>query len=464
MTAKECITAIPGFRFIFEQLELLSSPGRQAARSMPFMTEGALIAARLCKVERAAGLLHCRAEVVSRLCLTLMQVKDIGGTARRLAAGDLDRQPLDDVELFEVKMFSLLEDDLRTTLHRAEVSDFVALPDLTDVIALLDPEGRRAAAFHIYEAYDPRLAPLRRNLDACTDTTGREAILDEYEQVEAQVRRRLSAELKNMCGKRLTEAIAAVGDLDLLIASVKLADTLSLTSPDIDSSDTCFEGLVNPAVQDALQAEGKQFQPVDILVPCGVTLITGANMAGKSVVLKTVALAQTMAQLGLFVPARRAHILPVETIMLCMGDGQSELSGLSSFSAEMLRIDAILGSLADGVKPLVLIDEPARTTNPDEGRALVNALTEIVNSYGVPALITTHYSGITGALRHLRVRGFKAPDDPAQVTRRNISDYMDYGLYETIGTEVPREAMRIARILGVNTALLEKACEYISRS
>lgn len=427
------------------------------------MTEGARIAARLCKVGRAGALLHSRAEDISRICLTLMQVKDIGGTARRLADGDLDRQPLDDVELFEVKTFSLLEDELRTTLLRAEFSDLVALPDLSEVIERLDPEGHRAAAFHIYDAYDPRLAPLRRKLEESADTA-REEILDEYEQVEAQVRRQLSAQLKEMCGKSLTEAIAAVGDLDLLIASAKLADTLKLTSPDIDTFATRYEGLVNPAVQDALRAEGKQFQPVDITVPCGATLITGSNMAGKSVVLKTVALAQTMAQLGLYVPARRAHILPVETIMLSMGDGQSELSGLSSFSAEMLRIDAILSALADGVKPLVLIDEPARTTNPDEGRALVNALTEIVNSYGVPALITTHYSGITGALRHLRVRGFSAPEDPVRVTRHNINDYMDYGLYETVGTDVPHEAMRIARILGVNTALLEKAHEYISRS
>lgn len=467
MTAKECLTDIPGFRFIFDRLELLSSPGRRAARELPFMTDGPAITARLAKVTRTIGLLSSHKSTADHICLKLMQLKDISGTARHIVYGNPGEQPLDDVELFETKTFALLEEDLRQLLAEACADDLVRLPDLGDVISLLDPEGYRAPSFHVYEAYDERLAPLRRQLQGLAargDDTGTDTLLAECEKIEAEVRRRLSARLHEDCGRRITEAIAAAADLDVLIASARLACSLSLSAPVITDTVTRYEGLVNPAVAEALQAENKQFQPIDITLPPVTTLITGSNMGGKSVTLKTVALAQTMAQLGLYVPAASAQIAPVDTIMLCMGDGQSEFNGLSSYAAEMLRIDSILSTLATGRKGLVLIDEPARTTNPDEGRAIVSALIDLMGQYAVPALITTHYSGITGAARHLRVRGFTSEATAGKLTLANLNDHMDYRLYATDGIDAPREAVRIARILGVNETLLQKAQQYISNT
>ncbi len=95
--------------------------------------------------------------------------------------------------------------------------------------------------------------------------------------------------------------------------------------------------------------------------------------------------------------------------MTGIGDEQSELNGLSSFAAEMLNIQAIIAEARAGKKMLVLIDEPARTTNPHEGLAIANALIDLLELLKVRALITTHYSGLKTSCRKLRVKGLNIP-------------------------------------------------------
>jgi DNA mismatch repair protein MutS2 len=89
--------------------------------------------------------------------------------------------------------------------------------------------------------------------------------------------------------------------------------------------------------------------------------------------------------------------------MTSMDDEQSELKGLSSFASEMLKINAIIHAAKTGNHILALIDEPARTTNPVEGQALVNALVDMLQEHKVQSLLTTHYSGIQSDCRRLRV-------------------------------------------------------------
>lgn len=178
-------------------------------------------------------------------------------------------------------------------------------------------------------------------------------------------------------------------------------------------------------------------------------------MAGKSVLLKSVALAQTLFQFGFFVPARTAEIVPVQKIMLCAGDGEDQLSGLSSFAAEMLRLNAVAQNAEQGVPQLVLLDELARTTNPAEGKAIVCGVLDFLLQHRVRSLITTHY-GIQTPCRKLRVKGFTESTDGTKIGIGNINDHIDYSLEETTDDHPPREALRIAEIIGVDGRLMEK--------
>lgn len=146
----------------------------------------------------------------------------------------------------------------------------------------------------------------------------------------------------------------------------------------------------------------------------------------------------------------------VEKILMSIGDEQDELSGLSSFAAEMLRINEIVGRVKTGKRALVLVDELARTTNPEEGRMIVNGVVGFLTDRGVQALVTTHYSGISTSCRKLRVKGFVEGKVQGHISLKNINEFIDYSLEEEHGDEVPQEALRIAALLGVDGELLER--------
>ena len=145
---------------------------------------------------------------------------------------------------------------------------------------------------------------------------------------------------------------------------------------------------------------------------------------------------------------------PFDDIRFCIGDEQSERTGLSSFAAEMQRIDRAIAAVDAGGRVLVLVDEPARTTNPVEGTALVAALLERLGQEPNLALIlTTHYT-VEHAGQCWRVRGLV----PGSKGRS-----MDYRLVKTTSHEVPHEALHIARELGIDARWIDLADTIIKR-
>jgi len=261
----------------------------------------------------------------------------------------------------------------------------------------------------------------------------------------------------------LTEAQQQVGRLDLLLAQAVLAQALHLCRPTLSERATELIDLVHPEIANTLESKHLTFQPVSIALYPGVTLITGANMAGKSVVLQSVSLAQHMLQFGLYVAAREAKMVPVEAVMTSFGDGQNHLEGLSSFGSEMLRVDAIARAVLEGRKLLVLIDELARTTNPVEGRAIVCGVVHFLQKHQVRALVTTHYSGIDVPCRRLKVRGFQHDKVDGVLGIESIGRYIDYTLEPDELGLVPHEGLRIAQLLGLHPKLLED-CQYFLES
>lgn len=184
-------------------------------------------------------------------------------------------------------------------------------------------------------------------------------------------------------------------------------------------------------------------------------------MAGKTVLLKSIGLAQMMFQFGFPVPATSCCLDPVDDVVFCIGDEQNEMNGLSSFASEITRISEILNR-SEREHLLVLIDEPARTTNPVEGKALVQALVSIMNSRNSFTLVTTHYSQLGIACRRLRVKGFVEDLVDKPLTAQNINRYIDYSLVPDDSDEVPHEALRIAEMLSCHPELLSAAREFLS--
>ncbi|MGL5426924.1 MAG: MutS-related protein, partial [Cetobacterium sp.] len=217
----------------------------------------------------------------------------------------------------------------------------------------------------------------------------------------------------------------------------------------------------NPKVLKSLEEKERVYQKVDISLGKRVTVITGANMSGKTLTLKTLGLIQVMAQTGFFVSAESAELQLLDDICLSIGDSQSLEEGLSSFAAEMLEIDGIVKKIKKGVRPLVLIDELARTTNPEEGRALLKSVVKILDRYSIEAIITTHYDDIEKDVTKLRVVGIKKDILLESVDYKNIEDYIDYSLVEVDDGDVPEEALTIAKLLKIDDEIIKNAYEYL---
>ena len=375
---------------------------------------------------------------IDTLLFKLQGLKDIRTTIRNLAG----KQVLDDIELFEVKHLAILAGDVAKLLKQHDLDSVVAIPPLDQVIHILDPDGMKIATFYIYDSYCEQLKQLRSQMRQHPDQ--QDDLILQADALEDSVRADLSERLRPFA-TAIEQAQLALARTDVLMAKAMQMRAMGLTFPELSLDGMCrYEGIFHPQVQAAVTSHGRKYQPVDIAYGLQPTLITGANMGGKTVVLKTLTLCQLLFQFGFGIPAAQARIDVKDEIYFCIGDEQSVEKGLSSFAAEMKNIDAVIKASRMNKKLLALIDEPARTTNPTEGAALVSALLRVLDGKDMSLVMTTHYDIEPGKAHCLRVKGFENGE-------------MDYRLVEVRDGEVPHEALNIAQNLGIDTEWIETA-------
>jgi dsDNA-specific endonuclease/ATPase MutS2 len=375
---------------------------------------------------------------IDTLLFKLQGLKDIRTTIRNLAG----KQVLDDIELFEVKHLAILAGDVAKLLKQHDLDSVVAIPPLDQVINILDPDGMKIATFYIYDSYCEQLKQLRSQMRQHPDQ--QDDLILQADALEDSVRADLSERLRPFA-TAIEQAQLALARTDVLMAKAMQMRAMGLTFPELSLDGMCrYEGIFHPQVQAAVTSHGRKYQPVDIAYGLQPTLITGANMGGKTVVLKTLTLCQLLFQFGFGIPAAQARIDVKDEIYFCIGDEQSVEKGLSSFAAEMKNIDAVIKASRMNKKLLALIDEPARTTNPTEGAALVSALLRVLDGKDMSLVMTTHYDIEPGKAHCLRVKGFENGE-------------MDYRLVEVRDGEVPHEALNIAQNLGIDTEWIETA-------
>lgn len=180
-------------------------------------------------------------------------------------------------------------------------------------------------------------------------------------------------------------------------------------------------------------------------------IITGSNTGGKTVTIKTIGLFILMAKAGMFLPCTMAKVYPFESVFADIGDDQSILQNLSTFSSHMTNIIEILNQSNE--KSFILLDEICAGTDPVEGAVLAQVILEKLAQKDVMSTITTHY----GELKALEYSNpyFKN----ASVEFNTTTLKPTYKLL--IGIPGLSNAIAIATNLGLDKELTEKAKEIV---
>jgi DNA mismatch repair protein MutS len=199
------------------------------------------------------------------------------------------------------------------------------------------------------------------------------------------------------------ELSLALGEVDRIAGLAEVAVEYSYCRPVIEDRPTLLvrEGR-HPVVERRMPGA---FVPNDMVMDGAadqVLILTGANMAGKSTYMRTVALIAIMAQAGSFVPAAYARVGVVDRVFTRVGAFDDLASGQSTFMVEMVELATILNNVSG--RSLVLLDEIGRGTSTLDGYAIATAVLEFLHgkgSTGPRTLFATHFHELVDATSSL---------------------------------------------------------------
>ena len=258
--------------------------------------------------------------------------------------------------------------------------------------------------------------------------------------------------------RRIEKMADLISRIDVVVALAHLADQNGYIKPVVHEGGSIFlKETRHPVVEKLMTAE--RFVPNTIEMDntsSQVLIITGPNMAGKSTVLRQVALLVLMAQMGSFIPAEDASIGIVDRIFTRVGASDDLAQGQSTFMVEMQETANILNSATE--KSLVILDEIGRGTSTFDGLSIAWAVAEYLhdwNGHGIKTLFATHYHELTDlSLTKSRVKNCNVAVKEWNEEIIFLRRLVEGGTNRSYGIQV-------ARLAGIPVQVLERAREIL---
>ncbi|MEC1749428.1 DNA mismatch repair protein MutS [Bacillus mojavensis] len=225
----------------------------------------------------------------------------------------------------------------------------------------------------------------------------KEALILEAENNICELEYELFTELREKVKlyiPRLQQLAKQMSELDALQCFATISENRHYTKPEFSKDEVeVIEGR-HPVVEKVMDSQ--EYVPNNCLMGDNrqMLLITGPNMSGKSTYMRQIALISIMAQIGCFVPAKKAMLPIFDQIFTRIGAADDLISGQSTFMVEMLEAkNAIVNATKNS---LILFDEIGRGTSTYDGMALAQAIIEYVHDHiGAKTLFSTHYHELT---------------------------------------------------------------------
>jgi DNA mismatch repair protein MutS len=271
----------------------------------------------------------------------------------------------------------------------------------------------------------------------------------------------LAAEVTAAAGV-IKDAAEALAVLDATAGLAESAAERQYVRPQVDQSlDFIIEGGRHPVVEQTLASGSFVANDCDLSPPHPSTegriyLLTGPNMAGKSTYLRQNALITILAQMGSFVPARRAKIGAVDRLFSRVGAADDIARGRSTFMVEMVETAAILNQA--GKRSLVILDEIGRGTATFDGLSIAWATIEHLHEANrCRALFATHFHELTALATRLE-RVFNAT-----VRVKEWQGEVVF-LHEVVAGAADRSyGIQVAKLAGLPASVIERATTVLAR-
>ncbi len=266
-------------------------------------------------------------------------------------------------------------------------------------------------------------------------------------------------------GARIRSAAAAVAVGDVLLSLSRVAAERGYCRPEVDGSEALdLQDARHPVVEALLPPDSGGFVPNDVQVAAAgdpaseahgcFLVITGPNMAGKSTVMRQAALCVLLAQMGGFVPARRARVGVADRIFTRVGASDDLARGRSTFMVEMTETAAILHNATR--RSLVILDEIGRGTSTFDGVSIAWATAEHLHDrVGCRTLFATHYHELQELARERPgVRNLS-------VAVREVGDQVVFLRKLVAGGASRSYGIEVAKLAGLPPEVLGRAREVL---
>ncbi|MFT3922456.1 MAG: DNA mismatch repair protein MutS [Myxococcales bacterium] len=363
----------------------------------------------------------------------------LGDALRALAPQDLCEEVLEDLEqsLADELPLSASQGGILRVGADARVDELRTLASSSkDVLLALEERERKRTGISSLKIRYTRvfgyyIEITRSNLGSVpadyrrkqTIANGERYVTDELEELERKIEtadvqlKALEQEFFEALRRRVAQHVsrlfslaAGLSDLDVHASFAEVAHRYDYVRPSVDESlQLDFRDLRHPVVE-RLAAAGT-FVPNDVLLDADagrLLVITGPNMAGKSTVMRQVAVAVLMAQAGGFVAAGAARMGVVDRVYTRVGASDNLAQGQSTFMVEMQEAASILRGATK--RSLVILDEIGRGTSTYDGLAIAWAIAEhLHDGIGCRAMFATHYhelcelAGVRSGVRNVNV-------------------------------------------------------------
>ena len=448
----------------------VSEAGADRARQWPVLDGAAWEEERRCCLALEVAL-ETGALDGGALVETLRDLPSLEGALMSLQAGGGAEMAV----LFRVKQLLFAALQLLPKLAAVDGYPLVEAGPLREAYELLHLPGDPAARFVLSAARSEALAEARAQELGCqralltarssgADVEALAALQREQEQARVALLAAETGALEAVASAlrpavaTIAAAFAWVTELDLRLAKCRLRASWAGCWPE-RGGQLEVEEAQHPSVAAAVVSRGGGFVAQSFVLPAGVSMLTGANMGGKSVALQLAGLMLLCGASGLPAPARRVVFPTVDFVEVLAGQEQGSRHGLSSFGSEVVAWKALLAREGRG---LVLADEPARTTSPGDGAALLEGLLAAVDSRGWHGWFATHFAGVGAgvAVSSWSVAGLRGAVTGAESSGEGslaaLESRMDYRLVPADG-RAASDALRVAAALGLGDEVLSIA-------